>query len=120
MEMRHLRNQMVREYIEDMATLSSDLGNGTAIAPSLISAARQCSKDVQRALPLDAAARPRNCCQLASTRIAQTGRNAIDRDMNAALDFFVGLAFAVAAHQLNLQVVQRIDIWKAVADRALQ
>jgi len=40
--------------------------------------------------------------------------------VNAALDALVGLAGAVPAHQLDLQVVQRVDVGKAVADGALQ
>ena len=35
------------------------------------------------------------------------------------IDEHVGLPGAVTAHQFNLQVVQRVDVGKAVADRAL-
>jgi hypothetical protein len=39
--------------------------------------------------------------------------------MNPALYPFVGLTSAVAAHQLDLQVVQGVYIRETVADRAL-
>ena len=40
--------------------------------------------------------------------------------MNPALHALVGLACPVAAYQLYLQVVQRVDVREAVADGALQ
>ena len=49
------------------------------------------------------------------TRVAQARSDAVDADVDAALHALVGLAFAVAPHQLHLQVVQRVDVGKAVA-----
>ena len=40
--------------------------------------------------------------------------------MDAGLHFLVGLAFAVAPHQLDLQMVQGVDVGETVANRALQ
>ncbi len=50
MEMRRLRNQMVHEYIEDLAVLSSALRNGHAFVPLLVAAARRCLAEVDRLL----------------------------------------------------------------------
>ena len=52
--------------------------------------------------------------------LRKPGRDAVDRDVDAALQpLVVLLPGAPAAHQLDLQVVQRIDVGEAVADRAL-
>jgi hypothetical protein len=50
MELRRLRNQMVHEYIEDMAVLSSALRNGHAFVPVLVIAARRCVAEAERVL----------------------------------------------------------------------
>lgn len=50
MEMRRLRNQMVHEYIEDIAILSSALRNGHAFVPALVAAARACITETHRIL----------------------------------------------------------------------
>lgn len=50
MEIRRLRNQMVHEYIEDLAVLSSALRNGHAFVPALVAAARRCVTEVERIL----------------------------------------------------------------------
>lgn len=50
MEMRRLRNQMVHEYIEDMAVLSSALRSGHAFVPALVVATRACIAEVNRVL----------------------------------------------------------------------
>ena len=50
MQMRRLRNQMVHEYIEDMAVLSSALRSGHAFVPKLVQAARACIAEVERVL----------------------------------------------------------------------
>ncbi len=50
MEMRRLRNQMVHEYIEDLAVLSSALRGGHAFVPALIAAARRCVAESDRIL----------------------------------------------------------------------
>jgi hypothetical protein len=50
MQMRRLRNQMVHEYIEDMAVLSSALRSGHAFVPKLVKAARACIAEVERVL----------------------------------------------------------------------
>ena len=50
MEMRRLRNQMVHEYIEDLAVLTSALRNGHAFVPALVTAARRCVAEAQRLL----------------------------------------------------------------------
>ena len=50
LEMRRLRNQMVHEYIEDLAVLSSALRNGHAFVPVLIAAGRRCVAEVGRLL----------------------------------------------------------------------
>ena len=50
MEMRRIRNQMVHEYIEDLAVLTSALRSGHAFVPTLISAARRCVAEARRLL----------------------------------------------------------------------
>ncbi len=50
MEIRRLRNQMVHEYIEDLAVLSSALRSGHNFVPELVSSARRCMAEVQRLL----------------------------------------------------------------------
>jgi hypothetical protein len=50
MEMRRLRNQMVHEYIEDLAVLASALRSGHDFVPSLVSSARRCVAEAQRLL----------------------------------------------------------------------
>lgn len=50
MEMRRLRNQMVHEYIEDLAVLTSALRSGHAFVPVLASAASRCAAEVARLL----------------------------------------------------------------------
>ena len=51
MEMRRLRNQMVHEYIEDLAVLTSALSSGHAFVPVLIAAAQRCVAEARRLLP---------------------------------------------------------------------
>ena len=53
-------------------------------------------------------------------RVAQACRYAVDGDMDAALHPLIRLARAVASHQFDLQVVQRVNVRKAVADGVLQ
>src|SRR4030095_14511930 len=53
-------------------------------------------------------------------RVAQPGRDPVDRDVDAAPGAVVDFAFAIAAHQFDLQVVQRVDIREAMAYGALQ
>jgi hypothetical protein len=48
MELRRLRNQMVHEYIEDLAVLSSALRSGHAFVPMLVLAARRCVAEASR------------------------------------------------------------------------
>lgn len=50
MEMRRLRNQMVHEYIEDLAVLASALRSGHAFVPKLVAAAGRCVAEAQRLL----------------------------------------------------------------------
>lgn len=50
MEMRRLRNQMVHEYIEDLAVLTSALQSGHAHVPALVEAARRCVAQARRLL----------------------------------------------------------------------
>ena len=50
MEMRRLRNQMVHEYIEDLAVLTSALRSGHLFVPVLVAAARRCVAQVHRLL----------------------------------------------------------------------
>lgn len=50
MSMRKLRNQMVHEYIEDLAILSSALRGGHEFVPVLVAAARRCVAEAQRLL----------------------------------------------------------------------
>ncbi len=52
-------------------------------------------------------------------RIPQPRRNPVNRNMNPPLHPLIRLPSTISAHQLHLQVVQRIDIRKAVADGAL-
>ena len=49
-EMRRLRSQMVHEYIEDLAVLSSALRSGHRFVPSLVAAARNCIAEALRVL----------------------------------------------------------------------
>jgi len=48
--MRKLRNQMVHEYIEDLAVLTSALSGGHAFVPALVATANRMVKDVTRIL----------------------------------------------------------------------
>lgn len=48
MEMRRLRNQMVHEYIDDMAVLASALRSGHNFVPELVAAARRCVVEAER------------------------------------------------------------------------
>ncbi len=50
MEMRRLRNQMVHEYIEDLAVLTSALRSGHAFVPMLVASARRCVAEARRVL----------------------------------------------------------------------
>ena len=50
MEMRKLRNQMVHEYIEDMAVLASALRSGHAFVPTLVATANRMATEVKRIL----------------------------------------------------------------------
>lgn len=50
MEMRRLRNQMVHEYIEDLAVLASALRSGHGFFPSLVASARRCVAEARRLL----------------------------------------------------------------------
>ncbi len=50
MEMRRLRNQMVHEYIEDLAVLTSALRSGHEFVPTLVVAARRCVAEARRLL----------------------------------------------------------------------
>ena len=50
MEMRKLRNQMVHEYVEDLAVLSSALRSGHAYVPALVAAARRCVAEAESIL----------------------------------------------------------------------
>ena len=50
MEMRRLRNQMVHEYIEDVAVLVSALRSGHTFVPVLVAAAKRCVGEVARLL----------------------------------------------------------------------
>ena len=54
MEMRKLRNQMVHEYIEDLAVLSSALRSGHAFVPTLVATANRLVAEVKRILQLPA------------------------------------------------------------------
>ena len=48
MEMRRLRNQMVHEYIEDIAVLASALRSGHDFVQQLVAAARRCIAEAER------------------------------------------------------------------------
>jgi hypothetical protein len=54
LEMRKLRHQMVHEYIEDMALLSSALRSGHAFVPALVEAARRFGAEAQRLMRMSA------------------------------------------------------------------
>src|SRR5574337_2083879 len=54
----------------------------------------------------------------ASIAVAQPRREAVDRQVDRALRAQIGLARAVAAQELDLQVIERIEIRKAVANAA--
>ena len=49
--------------------------------------------------------------------VAQTGGDAVDGQVDAGDHAAVGIARAVALEQLDLNVIQRINVRKAVADR---
>ena len=51
--MRRLRNQMVHEYIEDLAVLASALRGGHEFVPSLAFTAQQCVAKVEKILKHD-------------------------------------------------------------------
>ena len=53
LEMRRLRNQMVHEYIEDLAVLASALRGGHEFVPSLAFTAQQCVAKVEKVLTHD-------------------------------------------------------------------
>src|SRR5579859_1368301 len=53
---------------------------------------------------------------VALTRVPQTGRDAVDRQMNAFNDRGVHIAASAAADELYLQVIERINVGKARAD----
>ena len=55
MEMRRLRSQMVHEYIEDLAVLTSALRTGHAFVPELVAAAQRCMAQAHRLLAHSAA-----------------------------------------------------------------
>lgn len=55
MEMRRLRNQMVHEYIEDLAVLASALRSGHVFVPALVAAGRRCVAETRRLLNVHAA-----------------------------------------------------------------
>src|SRR6185437_11751867 len=64
---------------------------------------------------------PRNDAgELLSPAIAQARRNAVDGDLDATQDLLVRILRAVFLQQLDLNVIERIEIGKAVADRTLQ
>lgn len=48
MQMSRLCNQMVHEYVEDMAVLSSALRSGHAFMPKMVTAARACIAAAER------------------------------------------------------------------------
>lgn len=50
METRRLRNQMVHEYIEDVAILASALRSAHAFVPHLRAAAERCAQEAERLL----------------------------------------------------------------------
>src|SRR4029453_4542341 len=52
--------------------------------------------------------------------VTQARGDAIDAEMDALHDLGRGVAGAMAAQQLDLHVVQRVDVGKAVADRGRQ
>ena len=54
MEIRKLRNQMVHEYIEDLAVLSSALRSGHLFVPTLVATANRLVAEVKRILQLPA------------------------------------------------------------------
>ena len=56
----------------------------------------------------------------ASPAIAQPRRNSVDGELDAAQHLFIGILRAMFFQQFHLHMVQRIEIGKAVADRALQ
>src|SRR5438093_3055515 len=58
--------------------------------------------------------------RMRSSAVPQAGRDAVDRQMDRASRADVGVAGAIAAEQLDLQVFQRVEIGKAVADAALE
>src|SRR6516165_12629657 len=50
--------------------------------------------------------------------VAQTGRDAVDRQVDAGHDIFVRVARAITLQQLDLHVIERVDVREAVPDRA--
>ena len=58
MEMRKLRNQMVHEYIEDLAVLSSALRSGHNFVPTLLATAQRFVAEIGRAQQRQQRAKP--------------------------------------------------------------
>src|SRR5207253_5643301 len=54
------------------------------------------------------------------TAVAKPRRKAVDRQVDATLGALVGLAGSVPAQQLDLQMIERIEIRKAIANAALE
>src|ERR1019366_706372 len=52
--------------------------------------------------------------------VPQPRRNAVDGELDAAQHLFVGILCAMLLQEFHLHMVERIEIGKAVADRALQ
>ena len=59
------------------------------------------------------------CCAQ-STRVAQSGSNPVDGDVDTCLHPLIALPRTPAAYQFDLQMVQRVDVRETVLDGARQ
>src|ERR671912_1823840 len=86
-----------------------------ARAPNAGSARR--TRRPSQVRPVDRARRPA-AHPSDSTAVAQAGGQTVDGQVNGAPRPLVGLPRTYAAKQLNLQVVERIQVGKAIAETA--
>jgi hypothetical protein len=70
-------------------------------------------------IPGDRGAR-RVSCASNLPAVAQSGGDAVDRQVNSGNDVVVGVAGPITFQELDLHVVERIEIGEAVTDRARQ
>jgi hypothetical protein len=55
-----------------------------------------------------------------SSAVAKAGRNSIDGELDGPQNLLIGVGPAIFPHQLNLNVVQRVEIGNSITDGTLQ